>query len=609
VRFLSEPEPRSADTRRPRFSAAPSSPNSQRALATPYSAGNQAIQALFRSGAIQASLSIGTMDDPAEREADSMAARVLDHSPGKGTPSSSGDPRGQIRRQPEHFSSAPQVPRIVSQVLRSSGHPLDVATRSFFEPRFGRDFSDVHIHTGAAAAASAGSIHARAYTSASDIVFGPNQFSPDSPSGRSLLAHELAHVVQQTGPSASRPGTSLIQRAPLPQEELPDYLTPDTFTLVKTRRLDASGPYTSELLYLISGSWTRASAFKDARIAQKIVDALESSDYFVSIAAQLDAYYRKHPYPRISVGGFFKGTAYHPAGSPIDQPDSTQWIDPDMDYIGIDFRRAGIYNPDGPQPSDAAQVAAFASAIIHETTHAYDHIKGITASGLGGDLDEEQRTRRAEMKGLQQIRKGTKDKELVEEIDKRIDAIRDAGLSKKKIAVDLISAGDFTYVESYYVGEATAEFYAEMKKARAVQDANSPIDAALKDLEKFTDADYPLYEANAAYLVAMNAPLDSDPRGRTHMPVTLANRHLFERLLNATTLRELTDAPRPSMTKEERLLFFHILTLKTYFIRKEIQNAWAEFLADPGKRTAADVAEKNAREFLGRRGIYKKISD
>lgn len=74
-------------------------------------------------------------------------------------------------------------------------------------------------------------------------------------------------------------------------------------------------------------------------------------------------------------------------------------------------------------------------------------------------------------------------------------------------------------------------------------------------------------------------------------------------------LRELTETPRPSMTKEERLLFFHILTLKTYFIRKEIQNAWAEFLADPGKRTAADVAEKNAREFLGRPGIYKKISD
>jgi hypothetical protein len=80
--------------------------------------------------------------------------------------------------------------------------------RAFFEPRFGHDFGGVRLHTGAQAADSASSINALAYTVGRDVVFGAGQFSPDTDTGRRLLAHELTHVVQQT--ASTSPG--MIQR-------------------------------------------------------------------------------------------------------------------------------------------------------------------------------------------------------------------------------------------------------------------------------------------------------------------------------------------------------------------------------------------------------------
>ena len=86
------------------------------------------------------------------------------------------------------------VPPVVHEVLRLPGQPLDAHTRAFFEPRFGHDFSRVRVHTGASAVVSARSVGALAYTVGRNIVFGDGQ----SASNRPLLAHELAHVVQQT---------------------------------------------------------------------------------------------------------------------------------------------------------------------------------------------------------------------------------------------------------------------------------------------------------------------------------------------------------------------------------------------------------------------------
>jgi hypothetical protein len=107
----------------------------------------------------------------------------------------------QVRAQrKEGFASTPQVTPSVSaniRALQGGGSPLPPATRAFFEPRFGADFSQVRVHTGARAAETAKSINARAFTVGRDIAFGTGQCAPESPEGRRLFAHELTHVVQQ----------------------------------------------------------------------------------------------------------------------------------------------------------------------------------------------------------------------------------------------------------------------------------------------------------------------------------------------------------------------------------------------------------------------------
>ncbi len=91
------------------------------------------------------------------------------------------------------------VPGVVHQVLKSPGQPLHTATRAMFEPRFGRSFEAVRVHTGPQPARSARAIDALAYTAGNNIVFGEGSYLPHSLAGQRLLAHELAHVAQQDG--------------------------------------------------------------------------------------------------------------------------------------------------------------------------------------------------------------------------------------------------------------------------------------------------------------------------------------------------------------------------------------------------------------------------
>ena len=83
--------------------------------------------------------------------------------------------------------------------MKGSGQPLPASTRAFFEPRFNRDFSNVRLHTDNRAAETAKSINARAFTIGRNIAFGAGQYSPETSSGKRLLAHELTHTVQQSG--------------------------------------------------------------------------------------------------------------------------------------------------------------------------------------------------------------------------------------------------------------------------------------------------------------------------------------------------------------------------------------------------------------------------
>lgn len=111
---------------------------------------------------------------------------------------------GELQRATINEAPVTNVPPIVHEVLRSPGQPLDVETRSFFEQRFGHDFSSVRVHTDAKAAESAQAIEALAYTVGQDVIFDTHQYSPGTNACRQLLTHELTHVVQQKDTRASQ---------------------------------------------------------------------------------------------------------------------------------------------------------------------------------------------------------------------------------------------------------------------------------------------------------------------------------------------------------------------------------------------------------------------
>jgi hypothetical protein len=90
---------------------------------------------------------------------------------------------------------------VLNVVGSGSGSPLDAETRADMESRLGHDFGDVRVHTDSRAHDSAQAVNAHAYTVGSNIVFQRDKYDPSSTEGRTMLAHELTHVVQQrSGP-------------------------------------------------------------------------------------------------------------------------------------------------------------------------------------------------------------------------------------------------------------------------------------------------------------------------------------------------------------------------------------------------------------------------
>lgn len=145
----------------------------------------------------QPKLAVNTPGDSDEQEADRVSEQVM-RMPEAGH----GHERWQMARVGSGVRGLSAAPSDVHQVLCSPGRPLDAATRTFMEPRFGHDFSRVRIHTDAEAAQTAERLHASAYTLGDHIVFAEGRFAPSTPGGGRLLAHELAHVIQGAGQNA-----------------------------------------------------------------------------------------------------------------------------------------------------------------------------------------------------------------------------------------------------------------------------------------------------------------------------------------------------------------------------------------------------------------------
>ena len=210
------------------------------------------IREILGSSGVQSKLTIGAPNDKYEQEADRVADEVMrmpevdvqrQENPEE-------ENEEEVQRMPLSNRSPPQIQRLcsecqeefkkttvagaengeeevqtkslsdgtehmpnVSPEIRSlnGGRQLSLSEREFYEPRFGRDFSQTRIHVDARANWLARSVNARAFTYGQNVVFGAGEYRPESHEGRRLIAHELTHVVQQ----GHAQGDDSISRAPI----------------------------------------------------------------------------------------------------------------------------------------------------------------------------------------------------------------------------------------------------------------------------------------------------------------------------------------------------------------------------------------------------------
>ncbi len=172
---------------------------------------------------------IAMAHDPAEQEADRVAQEVMSishadagtkpvatHGPGAPLASSSPNARAKTDSAGQqagwgHSLEEQAMPSVVDEVLRSPGQPLEPGVRHFMEGRFGHSFGDVRIHSDRLATESARAVKALAYTVGNHIVFQAERLDGQSRGGRTLIAHELAHVVQQSN-SRGMSAQPMLQR-------------------------------------------------------------------------------------------------------------------------------------------------------------------------------------------------------------------------------------------------------------------------------------------------------------------------------------------------------------------------------------------------------------
>jgi hypothetical protein len=130
------------------------------------------------------------------------------------TSANGGGPQGTLQRKAINADVLFDADKgsSVTMMPQGAGKPLSRETREFMEDRFNINFDHVRVHSDSKAADNALALNARAYTIGSDIIFGAAEYRPETQEGQRLLAHELVHVVQQTGqrlPSRPRVNNAL----------------------------------------------------------------------------------------------------------------------------------------------------------------------------------------------------------------------------------------------------------------------------------------------------------------------------------------------------------------------------------------------------------------
>jgi Domain of unknown function (DUF4157) len=280
--------------------------------------------------------------------------------------------------------------------MPTPGRPLDHSTRAHLEPRFGYDFANVRVHTDDRAARSAQSIGALSYTVGSNIAFAPGQYAPGTPIGRQVLAHELAHVAQQ---SHAPPASDLtIGPAASHAEREADAVSarvanggvldrPVSAAAVSVQRLStdaAIGLGVGSGLLGIAGLAAGIVGIDTALRQSRGLDEIERKEAFRVFGNSLDYdKVRVAEDPIVSVGGYARtpgNTIYFPRGTTKDKdsPERRGWYYPflihemthtwqtqhgvsTMRKVLTALRGHSAYNYDGPEglKKAAAQGAHF----------------------------------------------------------------------------------------------------------------------------------------------------------------------------------------------------------------------------------------------------------
>jgi hypothetical protein len=335
------------------------------------------------------------------------------------------------------------------------GKPLDSGVRGVMERRFGESFGDVRVHDNAAAHAAAAGDDALAYVEGRDIVFGAGQYRPHTLSGQWVIAHELAHVVQQRGARTDGAGASRLESAA--------HEAATNVALGGNARVAAaaSAPVRMHLRVSQGGFGKALEYFTDMwHVEDKAVRLLQKSPTFMKLAFTLDQAY-VHPFdPRFAVRGVGEwevgadGRMVKPAAAAgkrplffFDDTESFQTINAPGNNLSGDV--ISIKATDTP---------TFIQGLAHEATHAARFV-GAAAPQAQSLVDEVEAGIKDEIAARQ-----SEAKILGEIPDKQVQAnvATVASLDARQVERDVSPAFNLTYMELFFFGR-------EMKDAQKAE--------------------------------------------------------------------------------------------------------------------------------------------
>jgi len=378
-----------------------------------------------------------------------------------------------LHHQSASLGDFAEVPLIVSEALGSMGRPLDSDTRALMEPRFGHDFSRVRVHTDAKAIESASAMDSLAYTVNEHLVFGRDQYQPGTGPGRMLIAHELAHTIQQkTGRVSSPKQDAALERA----------ADSAAAAAMLNRPVELRPAATSwiQFLKVTTGAFGKAlEEFTNLwRVPDRAVVLLRQSPSFMKVATVIDNAYvwRGDSYKSDPAGetgpdgrlkkGPFKGKRElfdvilgKASFEPFEAPPEPGKIKLSGDVIQL----------------ESTDIPGFIQEIAHEATHAARFV-GSTApppktivDEVNAGITDEVETRKSEAKILGEI--PSKD------VQARVALV--GTRVPEEVERDISPATGLTYLENFFFGGRLRE--AQAKDAITDEDAERIRDGIEKD--------------------------------------------------------------------------------------------------------------------------------